>query len=410
MIQVFALLSALGMIVYLVKKRYALYQAMILGLIILVVGMGKPPVAVFILLGQALSNWTTIELVLAVGLISLLSRLLKDLGLLENFMKSLVAFVRSAKVALIIIPALIGLFPIIGGAIFSAPLVDTLGDRLRLSPSVKTSTNLVFRHAVFYFSPFNPSLILLAGITGIDILEMIKYLFPLGIANIVAGYYLYLHRTEDAGASEREAKATVSWTTCLKMLLFYGAPLFLSLILFIFFRAPLLISLLIGVVAALLLGDREKGNFKEIFTRGPDPLLMLGIGGIMVFQSLVGELAGLFMMMETIAASGIPNFFLFVIVPFLIGWVSASFSLTVGITAPILFPLLHQGGEEVFYAILLYASGFFSYYISPIHLCQIVSNNYFSVRGFDAYKLQYPVLFIAFGLSLIIFAVGVYIV
>ena len=81
MIQAFALLSALGMIVYLVKKRYALYQAMILGIIILVVGMGKPPVAVFILLGQALSNRTTIELVLAVGLISLLSRLLKDLGL-----------------------------------------------------------------------------------------------------------------------------------------------------------------------------------------------------------------------------------------------------------------------------------------------------------------------------------------
>lgn len=409
MLQVLALLLALGTIVYMVKKKYALYQAMALGILILVVSMEKSFVTVLTLLGEALSKRTTIELVLAVGLISLLSRLLKDLGLLENFMKALVAFVRSTKLALIIIPALIGLFPIIGGAIFSAPLVDTLGDRLRLSANIKTSANLIFRHAVFYFSPFNPSLILLAGITGIEILEMIKYLFPLGVANIVVGYILYLHRAEDVVKSEPEERM-VCWTGQLKMLLMYGAPLFLSLLLFIFFRVPLLVSLVIGVVAALLLGDRKKGNFKVIFTRGPDPLLMLGIAGIMVFQSLVGELEGLFVIMETIAASGIPNFFLFVIIPFLIGWISASFSLTVGITAPLLFPLLQQGGGEVFYAILLYASGFFSYYISPIHLCQIVSNNYFKVRGFDAYRIQYPVLFAAFVLSLIIFSLGIYII
>ena len=409
MLQVLALLLALGTIVYMVKKKYALYQAMALGILILVVSMEKSFVTVLTLLGEALSKRTTIELVLAVGLISLLSRLLKDLGLLENFMKALVAFVRSTKLALIIIPALIGLFPIIGGAIFSAPLVDTLGDRLRLSANIKTSANLIFRHAVFYFSPFNPSLILLAGITGIEILEMIKYLFPLGVANIVVGYILYLHRAEDVVKSEPEERM-VCWTDQLKMLLMYGAPLFLSLLLFIFFRVPLLVSLIIGVVAALLLGDRKKGNFKVIFTRGPDPLLMLGIAGIMVFQSLVGELEGLFVIMETIAASGIPNFFLFVIIPFLIGWISASFSLTVGITAPLLFPLLKQDGGEVFYAILLYASGFFSYYISPIHLCQIVSNNYFKVRGFDAYRLQYPVLFAAFVLSLIIFSLGICII
>ncbi len=412
MIQLFALLFAMAMIVYLVNKKFPLYQAMVVGIIILIVSMGKSPAAVFTLLGQALSKWTTIELVLAVGLISLLSRLLKDLGLLEKFTKSLVAFVRSAKVAVIIIPALIGLFPIMGGAIFSAPLVDTLGDRLRLSAIVKTSTNNIFRHAVFYLSPFNPALILLAGITGIDILEMIKYLFPLGIANIVTGYYLYLHRTEDRGGPEAEetVRESMSWTSHLKMLLFNGAPLFLSLILFIVFRVPLLVSLLIGVVAALLLGDRRKGDFRDIFTRGPNPLLMLGIGGIMVFQSLVGELPGLFVTMETITASGIPNFFLFVFIPFIIGWVSAAFMLTVGITAPVLFPLLQQGDGEVFYAILLYASGFFSYYISPIHLCQIVSNNYFKVSAFEAYRHQYPVLFIAFVLSLIIFALGVYIV
>ena len=68
MIQVLALFMALGVIVYLVKKRYALYQAMLVGIIILIVSMGKPPATVFALLGEALSKWTTIELVLAVGL------------------------------------------------------------------------------------------------------------------------------------------------------------------------------------------------------------------------------------------------------------------------------------------------------------------------------------------------------
>lgn len=412
MLHVVMLLVALGVIVYLVKKKRPLYLAMLLGILILAVSMGRPPAAVFALLWKGISNWTTVELVLAVGLISLLSRILKDLGFLENFMHALVAFLKSTKIALIFIPALIGIFPVIGGAIFSAPLVDTLGERLRLSPNHKTSINLIFRHAVFYFSPFNPALILLAGLTGLDILSIIKYLFPLGIVNIVVGYYLYLHPVKDEASAlsvTGEGKAEPRRVQ-LKKLLLYGAPLFLSLFLFILFRVPLLLSIVIGIIAALVLGDKSKGDFKDIFIKGPDPMLMLGIWGIMVFQSLVGELDGLFIVVESFTDSGIPNFFLFVAVPFLIGWVSASFTLTVGITVPILFPLLQAGGGgEVFYAVLLYASGFFSYYISPIHLCQIVSNNYFRVTAFNAYRLQYPVLFLTFLCALVIFVLGIYV-
>jgi|GEM_PF-380072 len=449
MLQVTGLIVALGIIVIMVKKKRPLYQAMAAGVAVAALAAGRPPAETFVLLWQGLSSRQTLELVFAVGLISLLSRMLRDMGFLENLMKATIGLLKSAKITMVIIPFLIGLFPVVGGAIISAPLVDELGQRLQLSGKVKTSANLIFRHAVFYFSPFNPALILIAGLTGIEVQEMLRYLFPLGIVNIAAGYFLYLHGAaeKEAGTGEDTGTATNTATAAgraagraagkaagrntdrdtgatagsgdtggsanpglpqkLYSLLFYGAPLFASLVPFLLLRLPLLLSLLAGVATALLLGDRKDIRPREIFIHGPNPLLMLGIAGIMVFQSLVVNLEGVFALVESISKSGIPLFLLFIILPFMLGWVSASFSIAVGITVPILFPLLQHSGQEVFYLLLLYTSGFTSYFISPVHLCQIVSNSYFNVRAFEAHRLQYPVILLAFLAGLLIFGLGV---
>jgi len=335
--------------------------------------------------------------------------MLKDLGFLEKLMESIVQLFRSAKIALVIIPALIGLFPVVGGAIMSAPMVDTLGDRLKLNQTIKSSVNLVFRHAIFYFSPFNPALILMASITGFELIELLKYLFPLGVVNFSVAYFFYLHGAKEMNPKETPGESG-AWFGHFGTLLYYGAPLLVSLGLFIIFGVPLLLALVLGVVIAFLFGSKENVAWKELFLEGPNPLLMVGIAGIMVFQELVRDLEGAVIMVERLAQSGIPLAVIFIFVPLVIGWVSAAFSIAIAIPLPLLFPLVQFQGGAIFYVILLYASAFFSYFVSPIHLCQILSNNYFCVNTFDVHRSQYLVLFLTFLSGLLLFGVGMLIV
>lgn len=409
MLQMVFLLLALVVIVLLIQKNRPLYQAMLAGIFILLLSLGQSPGENARLLYRGLTHETTLELVFAVGLISLLSRMLKDLGFLEKLMESIVQLFRSAKVALVIIPALIGLFPVVGGAIMSAPMVDTLGDRLKLNQTIKSSVNLVFRHAIFYFSPFNPALILMASITGFELIELLKYLFPLGVVNFSVAYFFYLHGAKEMNPKETPGESG-AWFGHFGTLLYYGAPLLVSLGLFIIFGVPLLLALVLGVVIAFLFGSKENVAWKELFLEGPNPLLMVGIAGIMVFQELVRDLEGAVIMVERLAQSGIPLAVIFIFVPLVIGWVSAAFSIAIAIPLPLLFPLVQFQGGAIFYVILLYASAFFSYFVSPIHLCQILSNNYFCVNTFDVHRSQYLVLFLTFLSGLLLFGVGMLIV
>lgn len=406
MLQAIFLLVALGTIVLMIHKRRPLYQAMLAGIALLVISMGKPPAESAALLFQGLTSEATLELVFAVGLISLLSQMLKDFGFLEKLMSSMVAFFRSAKIAVVLAPALIGLFPVVGGAIISAPLVDSLGDRVHLSQTMKTTVNLVFRHAVFFFSPFNPALILMAGITGIELLTLLKYLFPIGAVNIAVGYFWYLHRREETRFALDDADQG-SWLKKSGALLYYGAPLMASLGLFVVFGVPLLLSLLAGVLTALVLGEKSGVDFKNLLLKGPDPLLMVGIAGIMVFQKLVVDLEGAFVLINAVVESGVPREAVFILVPMLVGWVSAAFNIAIGVSLPLLFPLVQGDGGSIFYAVLLYTSAFFSYFVSPIHMCQVLSNNYFCVHTFEAHKTQYPVLAATFLSGLLLFGIGV---
>lgn len=409
--QIAALFISLILIVFLVQRKLPLYQVMGIGILILLISLGRPPAQMVDLLWHSLIDRITLELVAATGLLSLLGRLLKELKFLDNLTAAMVNIFCSIKVIIMLIPALIGLFHVLGGAVLSAPVVDNLGERLKLSPVKRTSINLVFRHVVVYLSPFNPHLILLSAIAGVEILQLLILLMPIGVVNAMSGYFIYLHKINDQSSYEscpNSHKHEHNYKYGARDLLYYGAPLFVSLVLFAVLRVHLLIAISVGIFLALLLGEKKDVNWKDIFTYGPNPRLMLGIAGIMVFRFIVNELDQLLLAMETISNSGIPTYLLFMAVPLVIGFISASFSITVGITAPVLLSLLKPEDPILAYAVLLFASGYFSYFISPIHVCQVVSNTYFAVNTLEAHRSQYTVLGLTYMTGLIVFMLGLW--
>ena len=87
--------------------------------------MGMTPWSVFSAAAKSVFDRQSITLLCLVSTIMVLSRLMEDSGQLNRIVSSFNKTVGNRKIALIVMPALIGLLPMPGGALFSAPMVET---------------------------------------------------------------------------------------------------------------------------------------------------------------------------------------------------------------------------------------------------------------------------------------------
>ena len=96
---------------------------------------------------------TSLSLVFASFFIMLMSVLYKETGLVDDLTKSLGSFIKNSKIIVSVLPAVIGLMPVAGGALMSAPMVDAEADKLGLDDAKKTFINIWFRHVIIPVYP-----------------------------------------------------------------------------------------------------------------------------------------------------------------------------------------------------------------------------------------------------------------
>ena len=71
----------------------------------------------------------TLRIALAVVMIMVLGELLRQTAGLKGMVEALQALVPNGRIVIAALPALVGFLPMVGGAMFSAPMVDEVGDR-----------------------------------------------------------------------------------------------------------------------------------------------------------------------------------------------------------------------------------------------------------------------------------------
>lgn len=140
---------------------------------------------------QEIGTW---EVVLAMYFVMCLEHLLRTTGIIKGFMTSMKPLLRSERVLLAFMPAFLGLLPSLGGAIFSAPMVEQASKKYSLSPEKKATINYWFRHVWEYGNPIIPGVLLASQITAIPlgtfVANMIVYTLIallLGVGVILTG-------------------------------------------------------------------------------------------------------------------------------------------------------------------------------------------------------------------------------
>jgi len=398
------ILAALIVIIIMINRKNSLSLSMGSGALIILVASGTAPPEAVSVIFQAITAPETVDLVLIVGIITALAGLMHRNNFFEKMVEALRNLLGNDRLTLMLIPGLVGSMPMAGGAIVSAPIVDHLGGQLNLSTSRRSAANNIFRHSWYFIFPLWPTFVLSTRLGGISVQELIMVQWPLTVAMLLAGYYFVMApikgsvgKTAETRVRKKTGKTKIAEARTFTK---YCSPILVSLLLHLAFGIHLALSLIFGMGLALLLevlGER-RASFR--WSRVPMQILRdvnYDVTGamlaIMVFRAAIEQTDTFELLMLGMLDLGVPLYVIAAGLAAVMGFVTGQHTGTLAIVLPVMVPMATAAGEPVaVYVMVAYCFAFLTYLISPLHLCQILTNDYFDVAVLQVYRIYVPVL------------------
>jgi hypothetical protein len=400
------LLGVVGLIVFLIRKKWNLGYIMMLASLLLGVLFRLRVKDIILNVVLAIIDPMTLKLFGIIVLVFLLSGVLRKIESLKDIVDSLQKLVKDHRLILAFIPAFLGLIPMPAGAMFSAPMVNEVASRMNLQAEEKTFINYWFRHIWELIWPLYPSIILFSALLEVEIREIVKVQFPLTIALFIIGL-VWEQRNIKRNIIENTNRKDVFFN--MKKLFLGTWPILLIAVLVLFVKLDFLISLSIVIVSLILL-NRDKikvKDIKDIIKSDLDLNILFLIAGIMIFQRMLEATGIIIIIPEFFTGLGIPRLVVLFIIPFLVGILTGISSATVGICFPVLLPfMVVQNEVNLNYAMFAYVGAYIGMMISPVHLCLVVTKDYFKADLAKIYKLLALPLLIIILFALILVMVS----
>ena len=192
-----------GIILILNRLKLNLGLSIITGALILGVWMGLGFQGIGDSFLGTVTEMETISLGLIVGLIMVLSGLMDKSGQMARMVKGLSILARDGRTVGSVMAALIGLLPMPGGALFSAPMVETSLDKDGVTREQKTALNYWFRHVWEYWWPLYPGVILAVALMEVKTWHFIALMAIMTPVSILAGILFILKPIEKIEVQEQ---------------------------------------------------------------------------------------------------------------------------------------------------------------------------------------------------------------
>ena len=335
---------------------------------------------------RAFLSLDNLKLVMALQLVLLFSAVLKENGGMQRAIAALSGVIRDARFTVAIIPAIVGLLPVVGGAMLSAPLVAEASDELRLSAERRTFLNFWFRHVWEYTLPTFPAVFRTAGIAAVPVADLVAAGAPLTIMAVATGA-LFGFRGVARPPSRTVPGAEPAAMKHLWKFFWNLMPFFLVILLTVGLDIHLVYPLAVVTTGMLVFSRMPAARLFQLARRHLSIDLALLIWGIMVFKEILVSTRAMAGIARDLSAMGIPAVVLVVLLPALIAFITGYTTAFVGLSFPVLVPFLPSGGLGVFYVMLGLASGICAHLLSPMHACLVMTMQYYQADMARTYRL-----------------------
>ena len=384
LIQLLGMILAISVIIILVMRRFNYGLALIFGSLILgsFSGFSLNDFAQVFLF--TLTDPITCELALVIALIPILAFCMTETGMIEDFLESLKGFVSSGSV-LVVVPAMLGMLPMPGGALFSAPYIDGEAKKMRMGPDLKSFVNVWFRHCMALVYPITPTMILASRLSGVDLFHLILIQIPIFVIYLSTGYVSSILSIKSHNKRVRD----VDFHRI--MPLFISVSPLLLVILLIALGVPLALALVTGIVLVFGLKRVSYGKVLPLMWRGFNWRLVFAVFGMMLFSHMIQASGAMNVIVSYVGhAETYPLLFLILFSCFA-GVATAQPSVALAIVLPMALQML--GNLTPIVVSMLYLTTYFSYLVSPMHLCLILTVEYYKARLQGVYRRLIPLSF-----------------
>lgn len=329
----------------------------------------------------------TYDIILALYFVMCLEIELRKSGALAGMVHALQKIFSSNRVTLAVMPAFLGLLPSLGGARFSAPIVEEASKGLGLTHEHQAAINFWFRHIFEYSSPIIPGMIMACSIAGVSYSDFIMHLCWLTLLMFSVGWFVLI-RPIKADSLKQIKEDSYDHSQGLQDLWLSLSPVILTFILVVFFNLSASVGM--GVVTAglffvLLFTKREVG-LKDIIWGAIDMKMFFNVLCILYFIQILTVTQVLHEIVVAFQNSPLPVPVIIACVSFIIGILTGMSQGHVAIVMPIVAAM--QTGSLNLAGVAM-AFGVAGQMLTPTHMCLVVTIDYFKANFF---KTLQPVL------------------
>jgi len=384
MIELLGLLVAFVVIFILRFRDFDFAGSILIAAAIIGVTSGKPLTLFVDVLLETVRDKSTWELCAAVGFITVFGYALKETKHMTELIEKLRSFVPS-RFLLALIPALFGILSMPGGALMSAPFNDPESERLKLKPEHRTFINVWFRHVWYWASPISPSTLVACSLAGIAIIDFIKINVPIFLLTWILGFAIsWKWIKKEKGKPEGVKRDYVGSLIGLSPILVTVALTLVGI--------SVWICVLVGIAMVIVMRRVNVKDAARFFIKGVKLDLVAAVFATLYFRYMVVGSGSVDTLLTGILGMGVPLLLLFIVIPLLVGAISAQPTLGIGIVFPILMPLVAP--INVYWMTVMFAGIVAGYTGSPLHLCLILTNQYYKSDLNKVYRYLIPGLLI----------------
>ncbi|MCK4836239.1 MAG: DUF401 family protein [Candidatus Aminicenantes bacterium] len=384
------LIIVVGLIVFL-RLKFNLIVSIFLSTVLTIILLQVNLKIALISSAEILIEEKTVQLLIIMVMVLYMGSVMKTKKMFDKLINSLNCFIRDKRVVAMVSPAILGFLPSPGGALLSAPMVEASTKKMKLKPEFSTFLNFWFRHFWEFIWPVYAGLLLFQTMSGLPLKKIILFQSPFTLLNIMTGLmvsfaYFKKHKIQRA---HPENKNNIVGTAKDFFKGFW--PILMVVLLFFVLSLPLYLSL---VGAAILLTIATRLNLKEVLSIIFSKFILktsLLIAMVLVFQHII-SISDAFEVLKTWDISmGMIVLFAFFI-SFTMGFLTGVNVAYIAIAYPIIFPLIQNLPNFFYLSLYIYVIGFAGILFSPLHLCLVLTNEYFRSSLYKVYKyLAFPV-------------------
>jgi integral membrane protein (TIGR00529 family) len=360
---------------------------------------------------RTVTDAVTIKLFFVLTLIRVLEIILREKQVLARMTTAARTLLKKKRFVIISMPALIGLLPSLGGAYFSAPMVDESTKGLKMSQEEKGFINYWFRHPWECILPLYPGILLAAAVSHIELRSFILANVTYAVLIFATGFMFSMRNIsgefkadkEDFLQNENDAGDSGSSELKRRHPYWNFFPLIFILFLVIVLDVELHYALALTILPLLVFYRYKGADILRFLKYGFAIEVIVLIVGTMLFKMTMENSGAVGQLSRYFSESGMPLLPILLVLPFITGLLTGITVAFVSSTFPLLISI--SGGAFLNEMTLAFAAGFIGVLLSPVHLCLVLTREYFKADMRGIYKRIIPGCLIVLASALILYHV-----